>query len=129
MFRNPKDVAAEARNRRRRRNRRRAPAEGLLIGELAGLVGVKPRVVRSYVERGLLPSPDFRGSGTRYGREHLLRLYAIRAFRKERLRLDAIRIRLDALSPADLERFAPGEPVPEPAPAPPLTGLTAPAPA
>jgi len=73
--------------------------------------GITARAIRFYISRGLLPPPEFRGNATRYGREHFLRLLAIRKFRREdRMGLEAIRRRLDSLDPAALEQFAPPAP-------------------
>jgi DNA-binding transcriptional MerR regulator len=107
-----------ARGRGRRGGPGRAPA-GYLIGELAAIVGVTPRAIRFYVERGLLKAPVFGGNRTRYGEEHLLRIRAIQRLQAEEgLRLDAIRQRLAKLSPAELTALAP----PEPAAGPPEPG-------
>src|SRR5262249_46789061 len=62
------------------------------------------------------PPSEFRGTATRYGREHLLRLAAIGVLKeKERLHLDAVRRRLQALTPAQLETYAPIVEPPPPA--------------
>lgn len=84
------------------------------LSELADAAGVAARTVRYYVQRGLLPSPEFRGPDTAYGREHLLRLRAIRQLQGRHLPLDAIQRLLDAATDAELERLAGGE---EPGPA------------
>jgi DNA-binding transcriptional MerR regulator len=60
-----------------------------------------------YLQRGVLPPPPFMGSATRYQRQHLVRLLAIRRLRvDENLTLDAIRTRLAALSSEELEALA-----------------------
>ena len=64
------------------------------------------RTLRSYLQRGLLPRPPFRGSATRYQRAQLLCAVAVRRLREsEGLDLDAIRARLEALEPPVLERW------------------------
>ena len=60
------------------------------LDELAERAGTSARTVRYYVQRGLLPAPEFRGPDTAYGEEHLLRLKAIRVLQERHLPLDAI---------------------------------------
>jgi DNA-binding transcriptional MerR regulator len=100
---------------RRRRPKRRGyvrpsratPKIGWSLRELAGLSGVAVRTIRMYLQRGVLPPPPFMGSATRYQRQHLVRLLAIRRLRvDEKLTLDAIRTRLAALSSEQLETLA-----------------------
>ncbi|HVY45953.1 MAG TPA: MerR family transcriptional regulator [Minicystis sp.] len=112
------------RPRKRGRRKKRPPPEGVTVAELAAQVRITPRAVRYYVERGLLPAPEFRGSRTRYGKDHLARLFAIVAMRRERLDLDAIGRRLATLTPAELEAYLPAPPAPPPTP-----GALAPPPA
>jgi DNA-binding transcriptional MerR regulator len=92
------------------------------LDELARAADVAPRTVRYYVQRGLLPAPEFRGKDTTYGPEHLLRLRAIKHLQKAHLPLDEIQARILAASPAELERLASATtvnlPLPAPAPAP-----------
>jgi len=87
------------------------------LTELAEAVGVPPRTVRYYVQRGLLPAPPFRGPDTVYGEEHLLRLKAIRVLQARFLPLDAIQVELQRLTPEALRALADSE-LPPPAPAP-----------
>ena len=42
------------------------------LDELAERAGVSARTVRYYVQRGLVPAPEFRGPETAYGPEHVL---------------------------------------------------------
>jgi DNA-binding transcriptional MerR regulator len=93
------------------------------LTELAEAVGVSPRTVRYYVQRGLLPAPPFRGPDTVYGEEHLLRLKAIRVLQARFLPLDAIQVELQRLTPEALRTLADAElpppslpPAPEPVP-------------
>ncbi len=79
------------------------------IEELAAEAGVSPRTVRYYVQRGLLPAPEFRGKDTAYGREHLLRLQAIKRLQQQHMPLDEIQVRLASASEAELSRIARGE--------------------
>lgn len=93
--------------------------------ELAAAAGVTVRAIRFYVAERLLEAPPFRGSSTRYGREHLLRLRAIAWLQKEEhLRLPDIRRRLSRMSVADLERLLPPAPDPPPAASAPARGPT-----
>lgn len=89
------------------------------LADLAAAVGVSPRTVRYYVQRGLLPAPPFRGPDTVYGEEHLLRLKAIRALQARFLPLDAIQVELARLTPDALRSLAESEPASQPLPAPP----------
>lgn len=84
------------------------------IDELAQRASVSPRTIRYYVQRGLLPAPEFRGKDTAYGREHLLRLQAIKRLQEAHLPLDEIQSRLMAASDREIERMAaPGVPEPD----------------
>jgi DNA-binding transcriptional MerR regulator len=76
------------------------------LDELARAAEVAPRTVRYYVQRGLVPAPEFHGKDTSYGPEHLLRLRAIKRLQEARLPLEEIAARLAAASPAELERLA-----------------------
>lgn len=79
------------------------------LEELAAEAGVSPRTVRYYVQRGLLPAPEFRGKDTVYGREHLLRLHAIKRLQQGHLPLDEIQVRLANATLAELARLARSE--------------------
>ena len=76
------------------------------LADLAEEAGVPPRTVRYYVQRGLLPAPAFRGPETAYGREHLLRLKAIKRLQAKYLPLDEIQRELERLDPGALEALA-----------------------
>ncbi len=58
--------------------------EGYTLQELAEHSGLEPRVIRAYIEQGLLRGAETRGRNARYGRYHLERLLAIRALREGR---------------------------------------------
>lgn len=83
------------------------------LDELAQRAGVSPRTVRYYVQRGLVPAPEFRGPDTAYTEEHLTRLRAIRALQERHLPLDAIESALAGRTTADIARIASGEALPE----------------
>jgi DNA-binding transcriptional MerR regulator len=90
-------------------------AKTFKLDELARAAGTSPRTVRYYVQRGLLAAPAFHGKDTAYGREHLVRLKAIRRLQEAYLPLDAIAVELERLTLAELERLADtGDGVPEP---------------
>lgn len=78
------------------------------LDELAREAEVAPRTVRYYVQRGLLPAPEFKGRDTSYGREHLVRLLAIKRLQAAHLPLDAIEARLASATMGELERIASG---------------------
>ncbi|QDE66215.1 MerR family transcriptional regulator [Myxococcus xanthus] len=84
------------------------------LTELAEAVGVSPRTVRYYVQRGLLPAPPFRGPDTVYGEEHLVRLKAIRVLQARFLPLDAIQAELQRLSLDELRQLADSDATPTP---------------
>lgn len=91
----------------------------LKLDELAERAGVSPRTVRYYVQRGLLPAPEFRGPDTAYGEEHLHRLKAIRVLQERHLPLDAIEATLASRSPEEIARIAKGR-VPDAVESPPV---------
>jgi DNA-binding transcriptional MerR regulator len=73
------------------------------LEDLAEKAGVSPRTVRYYVQRGLLPAPEFRGKDTAYGEEHLHRLRAIKKMQEQFLPLDAIEAELSRRSAPEIE--------------------------
>lgn len=85
------------------------PSPRMKLDELAERAGVSPRTVRYYVQRGLLPAPEFRGPDTAYGVEHLQRLRAIRALQERHMPLDAIEAALAGKSLAEIARVAKGK--------------------
>jgi DNA-binding transcriptional MerR regulator len=108
------------RRRRPRRARAKLHLEGFTAAELGAKVGVSARTVRYYTAEHVLPPPQFRGSATRYLREHLIHLAAIRYLQREHgLSLAAIRQHLNPLPVPELERLA-SFILPELAPPPPV---------
>jgi DNA-binding transcriptional MerR regulator len=87
--------------------------ESYKIEELSRAAGTSARTVRYYVQRGLLPPPAFRGKDSAYGKDHLLRLRAIRRLQEAYYPLDAIAALLADKTLAELEGLLEGEgPVP-----------------
>jgi DNA-binding transcriptional MerR regulator len=78
------------------------------LEELAERAGVSARTVRYYVQRGLLPAPEFRGRDTTYNQHHLDRLGAIRKLQERFLPLDAIEGELAKLSPEEIRKLSAG---------------------
>ncbi len=79
------------------------------LEDLGREAGVAARTVRYYVQRGLLPAPEFRGKDTTYGEDHLIRLRAIKRLQEAHLPLDDIQARLEGASRAEIERLASGK--------------------
>jgi DNA-binding transcriptional MerR regulator len=78
----------------------------LKLEELAQRAGVSARTVRYYIQRGLLPAPEFRGPDTSYREHHLLVLKAIRGLQDAHLPLDAIAGELRGKSADELRAIA-----------------------
>jgi len=71
-------------------------ADGTMsLAELAAKAGVRPRTVRFYIARGLLPPPRKAGRGACYGPEHLERLELVRQLQGQGLMLAEIAQRLE----------------------------------
>jgi len=85
---------------------RAAAKAGWSLIQLSRLSGSSVRAIRLYLQREVLPRPPFLGAATRYQRQHLATLLAIRRLLAEGLPLDAIRTRLEALSRPELDAFA-----------------------
>lgn len=79
------------------------------IDELAAAVELPVRTIRYYLQRGLLPAPEFRGPQTVYTGLHRVRLDAIRVLQERGLGLDAVARLLDALPAERLAALARGE--------------------
>lgn len=94
----------------------------LRMRDLTRLPGVTHRIVRQYIQRGLLPHATGRGTGPVYTEEHLVRLRAIRRLLAERLSLDEIKRRLARLPPEEIARLGAPPPAAAPAPAPATAG-------
>jgi DNA-binding transcriptional MerR regulator len=92
------------------------------LAELAELLDMHPRTIRSYIERDLLRGPELGGRGARYTGYHVTRLQAIRALKDHRgLPVPEVRRRLlsvtgPELAALALEGAAPRKPEPSPDP-------------
>jgi len=91
------------------------PPRRYRLRELARLVGVEPRTIRSYIQQAVIPGPDQRGRNARYGPVHLDRLRAVVFLRNQRgLSLPAIRRLLPSLSEAEIRAIPSGQRVLDP---------------
>lgn len=86
------------------------PRDSYSMNELAEATGIEPRTIRSYIERGLLPSAGTRGRGASYSPEHLARLRTIQGLRRARpeMTLSKIRILFQQLKPEQIHQLAKG---------------------
>ena len=79
------------------------------LQDLAHLGGCSPRLVRRYIEQGLLPPAQVRGRGAYYAAVHLDRLRAVGVLKsRNRLRIAVIRQVLDNLSGDEIQQVAAG---------------------
>ena len=79
------------------------------LQDLAHLGGCSPRLVRRYIEQGLLPPAQVRGRGAYYAAVHLDRLRAVGVLKsRDRLRIAVIRQVLDNLSGDEIQQVAAG---------------------
>ena len=86
------------------------PPQRYRLRELARLVGIESRTIRSYIQQAVIPGPDQRGRNARYGPVHLDRLRAITFLRNQRgLSLPAIRRLLLFLSEAQIRAIPSGQ--------------------
>lgn len=87
------------------------------LEELSALSGFDRRVIRSFIEQGLLKGPESMGRYARYSSSHLTRLLAIRNLREQQgLTLGAIRTALVTMSEDELNVVAnksPASQIPE----------------
>lgn len=80
------------------------------LEQLAEETGIEARTIRSYIEKGLLPSAQSRGRGAAYLADHLVRLRVIKMLRRAwpNLSLAEIRIRLQQLTPENIQALSEG---------------------
>jgi DNA-binding transcriptional MerR regulator len=84
--------------------------ESYTLNHLAEATGFEARTIRSYIERGLLPSAEARGRGASYSVEHLNRLRAIQILRRARpnIQLNEMRLFIQRMSPQQISDFCSG---------------------
>ena len=90
------------------------PDASYTLDEIARLSGVRVPTIRYYVAHDALPAPEFHSRHTRYDGAFLVRLRAVAALRRQKLRLPVIRPRLAAATREELLALA-GYAVPAPA--------------
>ena len=77
------------------------------LNELANQCGYSPRLVRRYIEQGLLPPAQIRGRGAYYTAVHMDRLRAVDVLKtRDQLRISEIRRVLDNLSGDEIRQVA-----------------------
>lgn len=100
-------------DRRRNRVRRPPPKEGFLVRDLARLAGVAVPTVKRYVKHGLLAPVPFLGTATRYPRDYLVRVLALRYWRMAGSKtLAQLRRQLDGVTLADMQAWVLSHPLP-----------------
>jgi DNA-binding transcriptional MerR regulator len=78
---------------------RAKPKTGWTLGDLAAITGMKKGVLKRWLERGIVPRPPFRGVATRYERQQLVWVLAVRRLQaKDQVPLPKIKERLTAMS-------------------------------
>jgi DNA-binding transcriptional MerR regulator len=82
------------------------------IQTLVELSGVPRRTIYFYTQQGIIPSPRGAGLAARYGEIHLLRLRLIPLLRRQGLRLDDIRHRLEGMEVEGMRQLLAEEPLP-----------------
>lgn len=99
-------------DRRRNRVRRPPPQEGFLVRDLARLAGVSIPTIKRYVRHGLLAPVPFYGTATRYPRDYLTRVLALRYWRAQGNKtLAELRRRLDAVTFAEMQQWVMSHPL------------------
>ena len=79
----------------------------LTISDLVEQTGVAARTIREWIRLDLLPRPSGYGPAALYTKDHLLRIWAVLALRKEGLGLEATKEQLASMSARDLGRYRP----------------------
>ncbi|HEY8091370.1 MAG TPA: MerR family transcriptional regulator [Polyangiaceae bacterium] len=88
----------------------------MTIAQLVEQTGVASRTLREWIRLELLPRPAGNGPAALYSRDHLLRIWAILALRRDGLGLADTKEQLAAMSPREMARYRPKR---TPAPPPP----------
>jgi len=76
--------------------------EAFSIAEVQELTGLPGRTVRYYISQGLIPPAHGRGPSATYDRAQVLRLMLIQQLRRDGLRLDLIKEKLNSLSDSEV---------------------------
>ena len=77
------------------------------LKELANRCGYSPRLVRRYIEQGLLPPAQIRGRGAYYTAVHMDRLRAVDVLKtRDQLRISEIRRVIDNFSGDEIRQVA-----------------------
>lgn len=87
---------------------------GWTSAEIEDAARIKKRTLVNWVRFGLIPSPSFRGRATRYSREHVVQILAVKKLRGEFCSVPEIKHFLATCSIAQLEALV--------GPSPPLIG-------
>jgi hypothetical protein len=109
-------MAREVRARKRKEQQRRTgyvrpsrakPKTGWTLVELARMTATRERLLKSWLEVEIVPRPPFRGVATRYGRQQLVWVLAVRRMRATNpAPLRTIKERLVAMSGEQVEAMA-----------------------
>jgi DNA-binding transcriptional MerR regulator len=84
-----------------------AEAISFSLDELSDESGLDTRVIRSFIEQGLLRGPSKLGRYARYSQQHLHKLLAIKVLKdKQGLKLSEVRQQLLSMSEAQIEMLA-----------------------
>lgn len=84
-----------------------AEATSFTLDELSDESGIDTRVIRSFIEQGLLRGPGKLGRYARYSRQHLDKLLAIKVLKEQQgLKLSEVRQQLLSMSEAQIEMLA-----------------------
>jgi len=75
------------------------------ISELKDKTGIKRRTIHFYTRKKLIPKPEGRGGGARYGEESRLRLLLIKELQKSHLKLSGIKKALDEMPIDEMQIF------------------------
>ena len=76
------------------------------LKELSQISGVKPRTIRFYISKNLLPPPVKRGRNSIYSEEHVKRLEEIKRLKEEGLLLKEISLKTNSTILPEPETFA-----------------------
>lgn len=99
-------------DRRHGRVRRRPPKEGFLARDLARLAGISVPTLKRYIKHGLLAPVPFYGTATRYPRDYLVRVLALRYWRAAGTKtLAELRRRLDSVTLPEMETWVLSHPL------------------